>query len=99
LGPLAVDPNHQGLGIGQALVKAGLDRLKNQGANGCVVVEAKAFYERFGFAQHEGLKLGGIPPEYFMAMIFAEILPRIFRWGLSPTMRRLGPWNRRLYSA
>ncbi len=44
-----------------ALVKAGLDRLKNQGANGCVVVGAKAFYGRFGFAQHEGLKLDGIP--------------------------------------
>ena len=59
LGPLAVDPTHQSLGIDKALVKAGLDRLKNQSANGSVVVEAKAFYERFGFAQHEGLKLDG----------------------------------------
>ncbi len=48
----------------KALVKAGLDRLKNQGANGCVVVGAKAFYGRFGFAQHEGLKINGVPPEY-----------------------------------
>lgn len=34
LGPLAVDPIHYGLGIGKALVKAGLDRLKNQGQTG-----------------------------------------------------------------
>ena len=54
-----MDPIHQGLGIGKALVKAGLDWLKNQGANGSVVVGANAFYERFGFAQHEGLKLDG----------------------------------------
>ena len=75
LGPLAVDPIHQGLGIGQALVKAGLDRLKNQGANGCVVVGAKAFYGRFGFTQHEGLKLEGVPPEYFIAMTHSENIP------------------------
>ena len=75
LGPLAVDPTHQSLGIDKALVKAGLDRLKNQSANGSVVVGAKAFCERFGFAQHEGLKLDGIPPEYYMAMTFAENIP------------------------
>ncbi len=70
-----MDPIHQGLGIGKALVKAGLDRLKNRSTNGCVVVGPKAFYGRFGFAQHEGLKLDGIPPEYFMVMTFAENIP------------------------
>ena len=75
VGTACCGPNPSGLGIGKALVKAGLDWLKNQGANGCVVVGAKAFCERFGFAQHEGLKLDGIPPEYYMAMTFAENIP------------------------
>lgn len=40
-----------------------------------MVLGAKAFYGRFGFTQHEGLKLEGVPPEYFMAMTLAENIP------------------------
>ena len=62
-----MDPIHQGLGIGKALVKAGLDRLKNQSTNGCVVVGRRPFVSVLALPNTRVLKLG-IPPEYYMAM-------------------------------
>ena len=69
-----MDPIHQGLGIGKALVKAGLDRLKNQSTNGCVVVGRRPFVSVLALPNTRVLKLG-IPPEYYMAMTFAENIP------------------------
>ncbi len=43
LGPLAVAPEFQRRGIGQALVRAGLARLCELGARGCVLVGDPAF--------------------------------------------------------
>jgi putative acetyltransferase len=49
LGPLAVAPAFQGLGIGSALVRRGLDACRELGARACVVLGAPAYYGRFGF--------------------------------------------------
>jgi putative acetyltransferase len=76
LGPLAVRPDCQGRGIGVALVRAGLDRLRTTGAKGCVLVGEPGYYGRFGFRAHLGLRLIGVPPEYFLALPFAAELPR-----------------------
>lgn len=72
LGPVAVLPGMQGRGIGAALIREGLDRLKAMGAAGCVVMGEPAYYARFGFAQTPALTYPGVPPAYFMAQVFTR---------------------------
>ena len=72
LGPVAVLPEFQGRGIGAALIRDGLARLKALGAAGCVVLGEPAYYTRFGFAATPGLSYPGVPPEYFMAQVFTH---------------------------
>lgn len=50
LGPLAVAPDRHGEGIGSALVRAGLERLKVAGVARVFVLGDPAYYRRFGFA-------------------------------------------------
>lgn len=71
LGPVAVAPRHQRLGIGSALIRYGLDLLRQQAAAGLAVLGEPHFYERFGFRVRPGLILPGIPPAYFMALPLA----------------------------
>lgn len=71
LGPVSVLPARQGQGIGQALVRQGLARLRALAAGGCVLVGEPAFYGRFGFAHEPALRLAGVPPEYFLALPLA----------------------------
>lgn len=49
LGPLAVAPTWQRRGIGSALVRAGLRRLKNENVELVCVLGDPAYYGRFGF--------------------------------------------------
>lgn len=72
LGPVSVSPNCQRQGIGTALIEAGLASLRRQGSKGCVVLGASAYYRRFGFAADSGLRLVGVPPEYFQQLSFEE---------------------------
>ena len=71
LGPLAVEPKYQRLGIGAALVEAGLVRLRQIGAAGCVVLGDPAYYGRFGFHSDRGITCAGPPPENFMALLLS----------------------------
>lgn len=75
LGPVAVLPDHQGTGIGSALVNAGLAMLKDQGAQGCVVLGNPAYYQRFGFCANPDLRFSGVPAQYFMALPFVDDAP------------------------
>ncbi|MDK1490674.1 N-acetyltransferase [Sinorhizobium sp. 7-81] len=56
LGPLAVDPAHEGRGIGGMLMRAAIQEAKNRGHGAILLVGDAAYYERFGFfaerAQH-----------------------------------------------
>lgn len=76
LGPVAVEPGLHGRGIGAALVREGLDRLRSLGAAGCVVLGEPAYYGRFGFRQVPGLLYPGPPPEYFLALALAGNPPQ-----------------------
>lgn len=49
LGPLAVATNWQRCGVGSALVKAGLDRLRPSASTVVLVLGDPAYYGRFGF--------------------------------------------------
>jgi len=75
LGPLAVEPALQGMGIGRALVAHGLAEARWTGERICLVVGAPAYYRPFGFANAgmAGLTLPGpVEPERFQV---AELMP------------------------
>lgn len=77
LGPLAVRPDRQRAGIGAALVREGLVRLRRLGAAGCVLVGDPAYYARFGFAANPALQMPGIPSEFVLALpLAAPTAPR-----------------------
>ena len=75
LGPVSVLPDRQGMGIGSALIRAGLAQLEAAGCPGVVLLGEPDYYARFGFAAHAGLVLPGVPPAYFMARAFAGRVP------------------------
>ncbi|HVI30008.1 N-acetyltransferase [Hansschlegelia sp.] len=61
LGPLAVAEEARGLGVGSALMKAGLERARDLDHQAVMLVGDAPYYERFGFsAVHtEGLTMPG----------------------------------------
>lgn len=76
LGPVSVLPERQRQGIGSALIRAGLSRLKELGARGCCLVGHPQYYRRFGFENVRGLVLEGVPPEVFFALSFDGQVPQ-----------------------
>ena len=60
---MSVLPEHQSKGIGTALIREGIGRLRELGANGCVVLGEPDYYERFGFRPDPKLVFPGPPPE------------------------------------
>ena len=71
-GPVSVTPAFQSQGIGQALARRGIERLRAEGARGCVVLGEQRFYSRFGFARNPKLFLAGVPPESFLSLPFGS---------------------------
>lgn len=67
LGPVSVAPDFQGQGCGRRLIEAGLERLAESGAAGCVVMGDPDLYRRFGFIAVAGLVLPDCAPQYFLA--------------------------------
>lgn len=49
LGPLAVEPEAQGTGIGSRLMRAALNRAAVEGHSAVILVGDAAYYQRFGF--------------------------------------------------
>lgn len=76
LGPVSVIPLRQRDGVGSALIRAGLDRLRENGARGCVVLGDPAYYGRFGFRHDPRLVYPGPPAEYFQAIVMAGPSPQ-----------------------
>jgi putative acetyltransferase len=69
LGPVSVLPGLQGLGVGAALIREGLDRLRSIGARGCVVLGDPRYYGRFGFMHDPHLTYAGGPPQAFQRLM------------------------------
>lgn len=68
LGPVSVLPEYQRRGIGKALIREGLSRLKALHARGCCLVGHPEYYKRLGFANLPGLVHEGVPQEVFLAL-------------------------------
>jgi putative acetyltransferase len=75
LGPVSVRPDRQRGGVGSELIRDGLQRLREIGAGGCVLLGDPGYYGRFGFAADPALVLEGVPPEYFMRLAFGAGVP------------------------
>lgn len=75
LGPISVEPDRQGLGIGAQLMEHALSELRRTGAAGCVVLGDPQYYSRFDFIADPALVLPGVPPEYFQAIRFTGSSP------------------------
>ena len=75
LGPVAVRPDLHGRGIGSALIREGLTRLRQAGAKGCVLAGDPDYYRRFGFEHDPGLRYEDVPAEYFMRLAFHAPAP------------------------
>jgi putative acetyltransferase len=76
LGPVSVLPEFQRQGIGKALIREGLVRLKALGASGCCLVGHPEYYRQFGFTNPAELALEGVPPEVFFALTFDGRVPQ-----------------------
>jgi putative acetyltransferase len=76
LGPVSVLPAYQRQGVGKALIREGLARLKAMNAQGCCLVGHPDYYRKFGFINMPGLVLEGVPPEVFFGLSFDGHAPR-----------------------
>ena len=76
LGPVSVLPAYQRQGIGKALIREGLSRLKAMNAQGCCLVGHPDYYRKFGFINMPGLVLEGVPQEVFFALSFDGHTPQ-----------------------
>ncbi|MFM2279803.1 MAG: hypothetical protein RLZZ444_2034 [Pseudomonadota bacterium] len=71
LGPLAVDPAHEGKGIGSALMRAAILEAKKRDHGAILLVGDAPYYERFGFSVEKAATLmmpGPFARERFLAL-------------------------------
>lgn len=75
LGPLSVRPDRQRRGVGGALVKAGLERLRGLRSSGCIVFGSPKYYGRFGFKIDSDRCPAGLPSQFFQTLAFGVSMP------------------------
>ena len=76
LGPISVLPEYQRRGVGTALIREGLSRLRALGAQGCCLVGHPEYYRRFGFENVSGLVCEGVPEEVFFGLSMGGHVPQ-----------------------
>ncbi|MFB9948156.1 GNAT family N-acetyltransferase [Rhizobium puerariae] len=64
LGPISVRADRQRQGIGKALIREGLERLKARGAKGCALVGNLDVYRSSGFENDGRLSCKGVDDRY-----------------------------------
>lgn len=75
LGPVSVWPELHHQGIGSALIRNGIDDLRELGAAGIVLLGSPGYYGRFGFRHEPRLRYPGPPPEYLQCLVLTGDLP------------------------
>ncbi len=84
LAPLAVTPSHHGQGIGSALVRFGLEMLRDDGIDTVLVLGDPAFYGRLGFRTESRIRTPyPLPAEWASAWQSQRLGDSL---GNSPTM-------------
>lgn len=76
LGPVSVEPASRLQGIGSALIREGIRRIEELGAEGCVLLGYPSFYGRFGFRHDSGLTSGGEINPNFQQLTLKGATPR-----------------------
>ncbi len=76
LGPVSVLPEYQRQGIGKALIRQGLSRLRDIHAQGCCLVGHPDYYRKFGFTNTPELVYEGVPQEVFFVLSFDGHTPQ-----------------------
>ena len=76
LGPVAADPTLRFQGIGSALIKEGLARLREMGARACVLIGDPNYYHRFGFIGDCGLTYGRLAPSKIQSLLWQGNPPK-----------------------
>ena len=96
LGPLAVDPERRGEGIGVALMYRGIEAATRAGHRLAVLVGERNYYARFGFepAGPTGIYMPGEPKRLMVRALTADGLE-----GVSGRIRRGRSVRRRLKAA
>jgi putative acetyltransferase len=90
LGPVAVTPEHQGHGVGSALIREGLDRCARMGHRIVVLVGHPGYYPRFGFSAEMARNLySPFSGDAFMAL---ELVPGALR-GVSGAFEFAPPFE------
>ncbi len=93
LAPVSVAPDRQGQGIGGALIRAGLDALRRQGAAMSFVLGHDAYYPRFGYSPALAARFAS---PFAGPHLMAQMLdpgagwPRGGRADYAPALGRLG---------
>jgi putative acetyltransferase len=70
LGPISVREDLQRQGIGRALIREGLHRLKTEGAKGCALIGNPAVYRGSGFESDGQLSYGDLDRSYIQRIVF-----------------------------
>ena len=93
LAPVSVVPARQGEGIGAALIRAGLDALRQQGIAMSFVLGHADYYARFGYSTDLGARFASpFAGPHFMAMMLDSNAewPQGGRADYAPAFGRLG---------
>lgn len=93
LAPVSVAPDCQGQGVGTALIRAGLDVLREQGVAMCFVLGHEDYYPRFGYSAELAARfVSPFSGPHFMAMMLdsAAEWPQGGRADYAPAFGRLG---------
>ena len=76
LGPVSVQPDLQGHGIGRRLIEEGLALLRDHEVKGCVLLGSPELYGRFGFRSTGSITHGDLPVEYLQYLSFDGSEPK-----------------------
>jgi len=75
LGPVSVLPEYQGIGIGSELINSGIEMLRGNKAQGCILTGNPLFYNKFGFEVAPDAAPSSEPKDYFMLNQFVSKKP------------------------
>lgn len=92
LAPVSVAPDNQGQGIGDALIRAGLDALREQGVAISFVLGHESYYPRFGYSPDLAARFASpFAGPHFMAMMLGDgaAWPSAGRADYAPAFARM----------